>query len=346
MAARMRRYLNSNVFTTPVENDQSGVLPRARATDRGAGTNVTAGRSAHEAVAWEPPGFRRTTVKERTMTSSTGPMPRRTRAEVEWQRAGGATDNSLPATNPVVQAILGRLPEDLPAGALVLDLACGTGQPSFVLAQDRPELQVVGVDVTPALVDKARLTARENSVRNVRFEVMSIDRLDLADQSVQAAVSHFGLLQEGDVVASSRELSRVLGPGAPFSLAAFDDMALNTLMSTIARTLAGHVPPETLPDFDYLTQLAAPGLREKVLRESGLKQVHSEMFRWAVPLPSFELVWQVASAPIPFARAFAALDSIGTGRVRSELEDAVSPYRTEDGTFVFPMECRLFWGFR
>lgn len=38
-----------------------------------------------------------------------------------------------------------------------------------------------------------------------------------------------------------------------------------------ARTLAGHVPPDTLPDFDYLTQLAAPGLRERLLRESGLE---------------------------------------------------------------------------
>ena len=284
--------------------------------------------------------------EEHTMTSSTSPMPQRTRAEVEWQRGGGAAGNPLPTTNPVVQAILERLPEDLPAGALVLDLACGTGQPSFVLARDRPELQVLGVDVTAALVDKARLTARENSVRNVRFEVMSMDRLDLADRSVQAAVSHFGLLQEGDVAASGRELGRVLSPGAPFSLAAFDDMALNTLMSTIARTLAGHVPPETLPDFDYLTQLAAPGLRERVLRESGLEQLHSELFHWAVPLPSFDLVWQVASAPVPFARAFATLDSAGADRVRSELEDAVSRYRTEDGTFVFPMACRLFWGRR
>ncbi|HWG25035.1 hypothetical protein [Actinospica sp.] len=115
-------------------------------------------------------------------------------------------------------------------------------------------------------------------------------------------------------------------------------------MSTIVRTLAGHVPPETLPEFDYLTRLAAPGLREQVLRESGLEQLHSELFRWAIPLPSFNLVWQVASAPIPFARAFAALDGVATSRVRSELEDAVSRCRTEDGTFVFPRACRQFWG--
>jgi ubiquinone/menaquinone biosynthesis C-methylase UbiE len=277
------------------------------------------------------------------MTSSATSMPQRKTEEVEWQRAGIATDTALPATNPVVEAILDRLPA-LPAGAVVLDLACGTGLPAFVLAQARTELEVLGVDVTPALIDQARVKARENSVRNVRFDVMSVDQLELPDQSMNAAVSHFGLLQEGDVAASGRELARVLAPGAPFSVAAFDDMTLNTLMSAIARTLAGHVPAGTLPDFDYLTQLAAPGLRERVLRESGLEQLHSQIFRWSIPLPSFDLVWQIASGPIPFGRAFDALDSTGTSRVRSELEDAVSQYRAEDGALVFPMACRLFWG--
>lgn len=277
------------------------------------------------------------------MTSPTSPMPQRSRAEVEWQRGGATTDTTLPPTNPVVQAILDRLPA-LPAGSIVLDLACGAGQPSFALARDRPELEVLGVDVTAELIEQARLKASGNSVRNVGFEVMSIDRLKLSDQSVNAAVSHFGFLQEGEVAASVLELVRVLTPGAPFSFAAFDDMALNILMSTIEQVLARHVPPETLPDFEYLTRLAAPGLREMVLRESGLEELHSELFHWRIPLPSFDLVWQIASAPVPFARAFATLEGAAVDRVRSEMEDAVSRYRTEDGSFAFPMTCRLFWG--
>jgi ubiquinone/menaquinone biosynthesis C-methylase UbiE len=277
------------------------------------------------------------------MTSSTASMPQRRTAEVDWQRMCAAMDTTLPATNPVTEAILDRLPL-LPAGSVVLDLACGTGQPTFVLARDRPDIEVLGVDVTPAMIDHAWVKARDNAVTNVRFEVMSVDRLDLADQSVDAAVSQFGLLQEGDVVASGHELTRVLTPGAPFSVAAFDDMALNTLMSTIAQTLAGYVAADTLPDFEYLTRLAAPGLRERVLRESGMAELHSEIFHWSVPLPSFDAVWRVASGPVPFANAFAAVDNADISRVRSDLEDAVSQYQTNDGAFVFPMGCRLFSG--
>ncbi|BCL32156.1 SAM-dependent methyltransferase [Streptomyces aurantiacus] len=272
-------------------------------------------------------------------------MPQRGTPEVEWQRAGAATDTTLPDTTPVVEAILERLPA-LPVGSVVLDLACGTGQPTFVLARDRPGLKVLGVDVTPVLIEQAQEKARANSVQNASFGVMSVDQLELEDRSMDAAISHFGLLQEGNLAASGHELARVLAPGAPFSFATFDDMALNTLMSTIERILSGHVPADTLPDFDYLTRLAVPGLRERVLREARLEQFHTAIFRWSVPLPSFDAVWQIASGPVPFARAFDALDSADVGRVRSDLEDAVSQYRNDGGAFVFPMACRLFWGHR
>lgn len=272
-------------------------------------------------------------------------MPRRETEEVEWERAAAAAGTGIPPAAPSVTAILEHLPA-LPAGSVVLDLACGIGQPSFVLAQEYPELEVLGVDVTAALINQARAIAARNAVRNVRFEVMSADKLDLGDASVHAAVSHFGLLQEGDVGASARELARVLTPGAPYSVAAFDDMALNPLMSTIARVLAGQVPAATLPDFRYLTRLAAPGLRERLLRESGLEQLHTEMFRWSALLPSFDAVWGIATGPVPFAPAFGSLDSDGVSRVRAELEQAVAQYRTGDGAFVFPMACRLFWGRR
>jgi hypothetical protein len=53
-------------------------------------------------------------------------------------------------------------------------------------------------------------------------------------------------------------------------------------------------------------------------------------------------VWKVGS--IPFAKAIDSLQDADIGRVRSDLADAVSPYRSDDGGCVFPMACRLFYG--
>ena len=79
-------------------------------------------------------------------------------------------------------------------------------------------------------------------------------------------------------------------------------------------------------------------------RRNASAKANSEELRWSVSLLSFDLVWQIVSGPVPFARAFAALDSTGISLVRSELESAVTQYQAEDGALVFPMACRLFWG--
>jgi len=161
---------------------------------------------------------------------------------------------------------------------------------------------------------------------------------------VDAAISQFAFLSEGDVPASARELSRVLKDGAPFSVAAWDSMELNTLFSRAAQVLERHVPAQLLPDFGYLTSLAAPGLRERLLREAGISTLHTEMFSWQVPMPSAAAIWTMITGPVPFGRARDSLASDELEIVRGELERATAEFRTGDSTYTFPMACRLYWG--
>ncbi len=276
-------------------------------------------------------------------TTGQASVPTRQRAEVDWNRgADGPQAPALPPVGPPTRALLGNLPAQ--ADGLILDLACGVGSPTFEAARQNPGARVLGVDRADKLIDTARALAAAHAIGNADFEVMSLDALTLPDKSVDAAISQFAFLQEGDVAVSVSELSRVLKDGAPFSVAAFDAMELNTLVSRAALVLQRHVPGQLLPDFDYLTELATPGLRERLLREAGLSALHTEMFSWQVPMPSPAAVWTVISAPVPFGRALDSLASSELGIVRSELEQATAEFRAADGSYTFPMACRLFWG--
>ena len=269
--------------------------------------------------------------------------PTRKLAEVDWNRGGeGPQSSALPPVGPPARALLGNLPAQ--AGRLILDLACGTGSPAFEAARRNPGARVLGVDRADKLIDAARALAAAHAIGNADFEVMSLDALTLADQSVDAAISQFGFLSEGDVPASAKELARVLKDGAPFSVAAFDAMELNTLFSSAALALQRHVPAELLPDSGYLTELAAPGLRERLLREAGISTLHTQMFSWQIPMPSAAALWAVISAPVPFGQALDSLASDELALVRGELEQALAEFRAADGTYTFPMACRLFWG--
>lgn len=276
-------------------------------------------------------------------TTAQDSVPTRQHAEVDWNKsADGPQAPALPPVGPPTRALLGNLPAQ--ADGLILDLACGIGSPTFEAARQNPGARVLGVDRADKLIDAARALAAAHAIRNADFEVMSLDALTLPDRSVDAAVSQFAFLQEGEVAVSIRELSRVLKDGAPFSVAAWDAMELNTLFSSAARVLQRHVLAELLPDFDYLTKLATPGLRERLLREAGISTLHSEMFSWQLPMPSAAAVWTVISSPVPFGRAQDSLPSSELEIVRSELEQATAEFRAADGTYTFPMACRLYWG--
>jgi SAM-dependent methyltransferase len=269
--------------------------------------------------------------------------PTRRRAEVDWNRgAGGPQTAALPPVGPPTHALLDHLPPQ--AAGTILDLACGIGSPSFEAARRNPAARVLGVDRGDKLIDDARALAAAHAVTNAEFEVMSLDALALPDKSVDAAISQFGFLHEGDVPRSSNELSRVLKDGAPFSVAAWDTIELNTLYSRAALVLRRHIPAELLPDFDYLTELATPGLRERLLREAGITTLHTEIFSWQLPVPSADAVWALISAPVPFAAALETLAGDDLALIRSELEQSTADLRAGDGSYTFPMACRLFWG--
>lgn len=269
--------------------------------------------------------------------------PVRQRAEVDWNRgADGQQASALPPVGPPTRALLENLPAQ--ADGLILDLACGAGSPSFEAARRNPGARVLGVDRADKMIEAARAIAAAHAIGNADFEAMSLNTLTLPDKSVDAAISQFGFLQEGDVAVSAKELSRVLKDGASFSVAVFDAMELNTLFSRAALVLQRHTPVQLLPDFDYLTRLATPGLREQLLREAGISTLHTEMFSWQIPMPSSTVVWTVISAPVPFGRALEGLASGELALVRNELEQATAEFRAADGTYSFPMACRLFWG--
>jgi SAM-dependent methyltransferase len=273
------------------------------------------------------------------------PSPPGLDRQLDWERGASGANTSLPPAGPTTKILLDRLPP-LPDGGVVLDLACGNGQPSFVLARSRPALSVLGIDATPGLIAEARRIAENNRVENARFEVMSLDRLTLPDLSADAAVSHFGLLGVGDIRASATELARVLKPGAPFSLTVFDDMATNTLMSSVAAALEPLVPAETMPPLDYLSRLGAPGLRERVLTDAGFEDLASEAFTWSVSLPSFDALWGAATRPVPFVRPFGSLDAAGAEAFRTALRRTASAYALADGGYAFPMTSRVLSGRR
>ena len=96
-------------------------------------------------------------------------------------------------------------------GEIVLDLGSGAGIDVFLAAQKvGPKGKVIGVDMTPQMIDKARINAEKNNITNAEFRLGEIEHLPVADQSVDVIISNCVVNLSSDKDQVFREINRVL----------------------------------------------------------------------------------------------------------------------------------------
>ncbi len=105
--------------------------------------------------------------------------------------------------------LIDLVPED--PRARWVETACGPGLIARAMASRVGS--VVGIDLTPTMIEKARADAVEAGARNVSFEVGDATALDLTDDSLDGAITRFSLHHIPGPVRVLEEMRRVVKPG-------------------------------------------------------------------------------------------------------------------------------------
>jgi SAM-dependent methyltransferase len=149
---------------------------------------------------------------------------------------------------------------NLRPGEVVVDLGSGGGLDVFLAAKKvGPTGKAIGIDMTPEMLARARENAKRQGLTNVEFHEATIDKLPLADSSVDCVISNCVINLAPDKHAVLREIARVLKPGGRVAVS---DIALKKpLPPEIGNDLLAYVGciAGAISIDDYVAGLEAAG---------------------------------------------------------------------------------------
>ncbi|HEY4327719.1 MAG TPA: arsenite methyltransferase [Mucilaginibacter sp.] len=153
-------------------------------------------------------------------------------------------------------------------GDVVIDLGSGAGNDCFVARAESGETgKIIGIDFTPAMIDKARTNAEKMGFNNVEFRQGDIEKMPVTANTADVVVSNCVLNLVPNKDAVFKEIYRVLKPGGHFSIS--DVVLIGNLPDALrksAEMYAGCVSG-ALQKEDYLELININGFKNMVVQK-------------------------------------------------------------------------------
>lgn len=183
-------------------------------------------------------------------------------SEEDMQAVPEGANLGLGCGNPIALA-------SLEEGETVLDLGSGAGFDCFLAAQKVGKNgKVIGVDMTPEMLERARENAGKGNYANVEFRLGEIENLPIADNSVDVVISNCVINLSPDKKRVFNEVFRVLKPGGRLMVS--DIALLKPLPDVIRNSIeayVGCVAGASLRE-EYLEDIKAAGFGDiKIMSE-------------------------------------------------------------------------------
>lgn len=161
-------------------------------------------------------------------------------------------------------------------GDVVLDLGSGAGIDCLLAAKKvGPAGQVIGVDMTPEMLEKARSNGTESGHSNVEFRLGEIEHLPVADDSVDLVISNCVVNLSQDKPQVFREIRRVLKPGGRVTIS--DTATRAPLPDELREFVSSFIGcgDDTLLVDEYASMLESAGLKDVAVEDKGSAWVDS-----------------------------------------------------------------------
>jgi ubiquinone/menaquinone biosynthesis C-methylase UbiE len=249
----------------------------------------------------------------------------RANASQKWRKQSAAMGSGM--TEAIVAAA------EVAPRMHVLDVACGTGEPSITVARLLNGTgEVVGIDVSTGPLAVATERARQHGLSNVHFQEADVHHLPFADETFDRITSRLGVMFFADLPQALREMHRVLKPGGRVALLAWGKFAQPYFATTIGTILKRLPNLQLSATGKSMNKFGEPDVLAAHMREAGFTQVNESLdyVGWTWPGKP-EDVWEYfQDVAVPFQSAMQAVPADRRHEVDQAVLQAIKQYQVGD----------------
>ncbi len=226
----------------------------------------------------------------------------------------------------------------LAPGERVLDVACGPGAATLAAARAvGPAGRVVGVDLSPAMLEAARRRAAA-APAPIEWRAASAEELDMPDASFDAVVCQLGLMLFARPTEALRQMARVVRGGGRVACLVQGLREKMVFTSLVMGVLLRHAPQLKEEGAPTLYAFAKPGMLEAALASAGLVVEASRRLEGTFKFDSPQAYWDLMTAGA--GRTGAVLRSLPEAAQRQVRDEVLTQARryAADGGVAIPFE--------
>jgi SAM-dependent methyltransferase len=220
------------------------------------------------------------------------------------------------------------------AGEQVLDIGCGTGESTRDAARAAAPGRVLGVDVSPGMLELARRRSAEDGLDNVEYVLADAQVHPFPPERFDVAISRFGTMFFADPAAAFTNVGRALRPGGRLVLLIWQARDRNEWATEVGAAIAGNATPPEEPASADPFSLGDPAVTEAILQGAGFAavdfaDVHEPVYYGRDRAEAYDLVTSLRSVSDTLAR----LDATERAQAEGRLWTLLAEYETGAGVF-------------
>ncbi|MFQ5509338.1 MAG: class I SAM-dependent methyltransferase [Leptospirillia bacterium] len=257
-------------------------------------------------------------------------------AASDWEKLSSEFAAWLPLIAPYGDRLIeAAAPKD---GDIVLDLACGTGEPGLTLARRMPGITVIGADGAHGMAHAAAGTAHTEGLNNARQLVSRGESLPFANSAFDGVICRFGLMLFDDPAAGLAEIFRMVKPEGRVALSVWAGPDTVLCPALTLRVLERFTDDLEWPRTFALSE---PGLAARMLETAGFTEVSETAFNPGFTFDGLDHFMERNLTGRFIEKPYARMGEKKQAEFRTAMRQAATAHALPDGRIKLAQEAIL-----